>query len=123
MTQKQDTSSLDTANKVGSLLNSWGRIIVVIDTATISCEFAYVKIYDNERNIELYKKESQQALDEFKKDIAVQTKQIEENSDKRHVRAMENLKELKDYGFYHETRIVATEKEISYIKGTLKLDK
>ena len=97
---------IDEANKIGSLLNSWTKIIVVYGGALISCTLAYYKIFQNEKDIQLEKKER---IEQFSNS--------QDRGDKRYDRMIESTKELKDFLKYHENRILELEKQQSYDEG------
>lgn len=102
-------SQLDQANKIGNLFNSWVRIAIIFGTAIISCGIAYMKIFDNEKDIALEKS-----------DRIKQEEIIEERADKRYLRAMETAKELKDYIKYQEERLLEMEKKQAFMEGYIQ---
>lgn len=97
------------ANQFGNLLNNWTKIAIVYGGAIISCALAYYKIFDNEKDIALEKR------DRMKQEAI-----IEERADKRYERAMETAKDLKDFIKYQEERLLELEKEQSYMQGYVK---
>lgn len=101
--------NIDQANRLGSLLNSWTKIIVVYGGAVISCTLTYYKIFENEKDIALEKKER------IANEIV-----SEDRSDKRYARAMETAKDLKDFIKYQEDRLLELEKSQSYMEGYIK---
>lgn len=102
-------SNIQTANTIGNLFNSWIRIAIIFGSAIISCGIAYMKIFDNEKDIALEKS------DRIKQEAI-----IEERADKRYLRAMETAKELKDYIKYQEERLLEMEKKQSSMEGYIK---
>lgn len=101
--------NIDQANKIGTLFNSWGKVVSWIMGAAISCVWAYYEIYENKDDIALERKER-----------IAQEQLIEERSDKRYARAMETAKELKDYIKYQESRLLEMEKKQAYMEGYIK---
>jgi len=98
--------TFDTASKIGSLLNSWTKIIVTLGGAVISCALAYYKIYENEANI--LREASQRAAE---------IKLLEERGDKRYNRAMNIAEELKSMGLKEQDRVRELEIEVAKLKG------
>mgnify|MGYP007071592686 FL=1 len=88
------------------MLNSWGKVVLFIGSAVVSCAFAYYMLLTHEREINLIKKEHKEAMDI-----------IEERAEKRYSRAMEKANKLEDYGIQCESRLRELEKELSYLKG------
>ena len=99
-------SDIDEANKLGNLFNSWGKIIVSAIMIIASCVIAYIKIYSNETDIALEKKERIEQFD-----------LMEKRSDNRYNRAMEVAKDLKEMGVKEQERVRELEKEVEYLKG------
>lgn len=99
-------SSIKEVKELGGLFDSWIKVLIIIGGATVSCGVAYYRIFDNEKNISA-----------LEKHVDEQVNLIEERAEKRFSRSMETGKELKEYGMYHEKRILELEREISYLKG------
>lgn len=98
--------NIDTANKIGTLFNSWGKIVSWVIGAIISCVWAYYEIYENKDDIALERKERTE-----------QFKLSEERSEKRYTRAMETATELKYFIKYQQEEIIELKEEIAYMKG------
>lgn len=43
-------NNIDTANKLGILFNSWGKILIGVGLCVISCANAYYEIYENKED-------------------------------------------------------------------------
>lgn len=101
-------TNLDDATKVGNTINSWGKIVIVIGGAVVSCAFAYYMLLSHEREIQQIKKEHSEAM------IL-----IEERAEKRYSRAIEKAKTMEEFGLYHEKRLLELEKDNAYNKGLI----
>lgn len=102
-------SNIDQANKIGNLFNSWGKIIMIFGGAIVSCSIAYYRIFDNEKEIAIEKKEriEHEADAEYK-------------ADKRYKDAMGIAEELKEYIKYQEQEIVKMKEKQAYMEGYIK---
>ena len=100
--------NLKKASEIGSLFDSWIKIILVIGGALISCAMAYYKIFENERSIKANKRY-----------INNQIELLEQRGDKRYDRAMKTATKLEEYGMYHEKRILELEKDDAYLRGRI----
>lgn len=98
--------NLDQANKLGSLFNSWGKVVSWVVGAILSCTWAYYQIYENKDDISLERKER-----------VAQEQLIEERSDKRYIRAMETAKELKEFIKYQQEEIIKLKEKDAYMQG------
>lgn len=101
-----ETSTIDNANKLGDLFNSWGKIAIIVGGALISCAIAYYRIFDNEKDI------AQERNDRIEATLV-----IENRSDNRFSRAMETATKLEQMGMKLEERVRQLEKENAYMKG------
>lgn len=106
-------SSLDETNKLGVLINTWGKLIVAALFAFSTLANAYYQIYSTKLTVGEIEKEIVLIRKEIKELIDL----TEERSEKRYARGMESAKELKDFIKYHEERILQLEKENAYLKG------
>ena len=106
-------STLDEANKLGTLLNSWGKIIIASLLAFSTLANAYYQIYSTKLTVIEIEKE----MLLIREDIKEQINLAEERSEKRYTRGMESAKELKDFIKYHEERILKLEIDGSCLKG------
>lgn len=100
---------IDEANKIGNLFNSWIRIAIIFGGAIISCSIAYYKIFENEKDIALEKKERIE-----------HSAVAKDRNDKRYEREMENAKEFKEFIKYQDARILELEKKQAYLEGYIK---
>ena len=102
-------SSTDKAKDWGAIINYWGKIIGGAFAIIGSATFAYLKIYENERNIELLRLE-----DERRITLLIQ------RSDKRYKRSKDLVDELKVFHRMDEDRIIELEKDNYFLKGYIK---
>lgn len=105
--KKEDT--MVAASKFGDLLNSWTKIFIVYGGAVISCAMAYYKIFENEKDITLEKKDRME-----------QGVFQEEKSEKRYNESMGQARELKEFLKYQESRILELEKKQAFTEGYQK---
>jgi hypothetical protein len=106
--EKSD-NNIDTANKLGNLFNSWGKILIGVGLAVISCANAYYEIYENKEDTANEKRER-----------IANEKIIEDRADKRYARAMETATELKDFIKFQQSEIIELREKQAYIEGYIK---
>ena len=122
---RHSVEKLDTIGKLGSLFNSWGKIIFIVGLITVGAAFAYIQIFDNADDITTVEKELRELKKDLVKDlrkeimgeVKILKKQLMEEqdnqsqrSDKRYKRAMEIAKD-------HEQRFRTLQHDVTYIQG------
>lgn len=102
-------SKINEVGKVAGAIKSIASVISGIVLAVSSAAFAYSKIFENERNLELFK------LDAEKRYLL-----LIDRSDKRYKRMVDYVEGLKSMDQQDEGRIIELEKSHSEMKGYIK---
>ena len=90
---------IESANKIGSLLNNWITIVGAVVVAFSTCAGAYYMILINTADIHDM---------EVKYDREIEL--LEQRSEKRYKRLVNRLEKHEGYGLGHEKRILQLEK-------------
>jgi len=112
---------IDLANKIGSLFNSWSKIILGTMLVIVGAAGAYYQIFQNKDNILIHKVSLDKSIDDVREDLLKEIKLLKKDlkdeqktqsgrSDKRYSRAMR-------IGEDHEARMRRLEYDLTYIKG------
>lgn len=99
-------SKLTYANKLGSLLNSWGKLII---GAIVSCTIAYYMILQNKEDISKEKKATKERI-----------KTLENRHQNRHDRGVKRGDKFEDLAIKYNDRLRAVEIDNAYMKGYME---
>jgi len=117
----EKNNKIDLANKIGSLFNSWSKIIGGGILFIIGAALAYYQIFENKDNIRINHESITIQIDDAREDLLKEIKLLKKDlkdekkiqssrSDKRYSRALK-------IGEDHEGRLRGLEYDVTYMKG------
>lgn len=110
-------ANLKEAKEIGSLIDTWGKIVVVVGGAVVSCAFAYYMLLAHEQRLDTledkYEKDIQILREEYKRQYGV----VEEKSNQKFEQGMKVATELKNMVDKLDIRLNAEEQRSAYSSG------